>query len=160
MNPTLRANLHLFWNRRLMWLCGVFVAALPLTAAPTAQTNETSTLVTTNLTQPLPLSVFIQPANPKQGCDPFFPTSVRPYVTTVVTNGPTTDFTSIYIKGIEGTAEHRLAIINDVTFAAGDEAEVFTSQGRIRIRCLMILDDSAVIEAAGQRQVLRYKPKH
>jgi hypothetical protein len=159
MNSTSRANLD--WNRRFARLGGIFIMmVLLLTAARLAQANETSA-VTTNLTQAVPRSVFIQPASSRQGCDPFFPTSVRPYITASVapTNGPTADLTSVYIKGISGTAEHRLAIINDVTFAAGDEAEVFTSQGRIRIRCLMVLDDSAVIEAAGQRQILHYKQK-
>lgn len=146
MNSKPRVN-H-FAKLKLAWLAPLVAAVLPLTAAPPAQTNQT---------QDVPRSVFIQPSTPSQGCDPFFPTSVRPYVTSVVTNGPTSDLTSIYIKGISGDPDHRLAIINDVTFAVGDEAEVFTAQGRVRIHCLIISDDSAVIEAAGQRQLLHYK---
>ncbi len=157
MNPTSRVN-H-FAKLKLAWLGSMLLAVLPVTAAPPAQADPASGLAATNLTQAVPRSVFIQPASPSQGCDPFFPTSVRPYVTSVVTNGPTADLTSIYIKGISGDPDHRLVIINDVTFAVGDEAEVFSTQGRIRIRCLMISDDSAVIEAAGQRQVLHYKSK-
>jgi hypothetical protein len=157
MNSTSRVN-H-FAKLKLAWLGSLFMAALPVTAAPPVQTDLTHGMAATNLTQAVPRSVFIQPASPSQGCDPFFPTSLRPYVTSVVTNGPTTDLTSIYIKGISGEPDHRLVIINDVTFAVGDEAEVFTAQGRIRIRCLIIADDSAVIEAAGQRQILHYKTK-
>jgi hypothetical protein len=157
MNSIFRVNHSA--RRKLAWLGSLFMAVLPVIAAPPVQTNTTHSMAATNLTQAVPRSVFIQPSSPSQGCDPFFPTSVRPYVTNMATNGPTTDLTSVYVKGISGDPDHRLVIINDVTFAVGDEAEVFTTQGRIRIRCLIISDDSAVIEAAGQRQILHYKRK-
>jgi hypothetical protein len=60
------------------------------------------------------------------------------------------------MQGISGPPDHRLAIINHVTFAAGDVAEVRTPQGRIQLHCLEITADSAVVEADGQRQVLHY----
>jgi hypothetical protein len=135
----------------LVWLAFLVAAALPVVAAPPVQTN---------LVQVVPRSVFIQPSNPKEGCDPFYPNSVRPYASAVVpNNGPVTDLSSVVIKGISGSPDHRLVIINNVTFAVGDEAEVFTTQGRLRILCLIITDDSAVIEAAGQRQILHYNSR-
>jgi hypothetical protein len=149
MNSTSCVNL--FGNRMLVWLAFLGAAALPVVAASQVQTN---------LVQVVPRSVFLQPSNPKEGCDPFYPNSVRPYESAVVpNNGPATDLSSVIIKGISGSPDHRLVIINNVTFAVGDEAEVFTSQGRLRIRCLIITDDSAVIEAAGQRQILRYNSR-
>jgi hypothetical protein len=57
---------------------------------------------------------------------------------------------------MSGSPDHRLVIINNVTFAVGDEAEVITPQGRIRIHCLEITGNSAVVEANGQRQQLHY----
>jgi len=158
MNST-TPRTNIFRQRNLAWLAVLFAAVWPVTAAPLVQTNETPVQATTNLTQVAPRSVFNQPASPKEGCDPFFPTSVRPYASAVVTNAATADFSSLAMQGISGAPDHRLVIINKVTFAVGDEAEVFTSQGRIRIRCVAINDDSAVIEAAGQRQILHYKPR-
>jgi len=152
-------RINFFQRRNPVWLAVLFAAVLPVMAAPLVQTNETQVSATTNLTQVAPRSVFNPPSVPKEGCDPFFPTSVRPYASAVITNAPTADFSSLLIQGISGTPDHRLAIINKVTFAAGDEAEVFSSQGRIRIRCIVVTDNSAVIEAAGQRQILYYKPR-
>jgi hypothetical protein len=146
-------------SRDRAWLAVLFAAMLSVTAAPVALTNAEPVTAATNLMQTAPRSVFTQPSNPKEGCDPFFPYSVRPYATAVAPSGPVTDLSSVTMNGISGSTEHRLVIINNVTFAVGDEAEVFTSQGRIRIHCLLITDDSAMIEAAGQRQVLHYKSK-
>jgi hypothetical protein len=158
MNSTFH-RINFFQGRHLAWLAVLCAAVAPGTAAPLVPAGDLPARADANSTQAAPRSVFIQPANLQDGRDPFFPTSVRPYVTVAaaVPNAPTTDLSSIVMQGISGSPDHRLVIINKVTFAAGDEAEVLTSQGHIRIRCLFITDDSAVIEAAGQRQILHYK---
>ena len=143
-------RINFFWNWSPAWLAILFVAALPSVAAPVVQTNETQVVVR---------SVFNQPANPKEGRDPFFPGSIRPYLSAVVPSASTTDLSSLVMQGASGDPDHRLAIINNVTFGVGDDAEVVTSRGRIRIHCLEITDDGAVIEAGGQRHVLHYAPK-
>lgn len=147
-SKTLRINFFRNWS--LVRLAILFVTALPAAAAPIVQTNETQVVMR---------SVFTQPANPKEGRDPFFPGSVRPYLSAVAPSAPTTDLSSLVMQGASGDPDHRLAIINNVTFGVGDDAEVVTSRGRIRIHCLEITDDSAVIEAGGQRHVLHYTPK-
>lgn len=138
-----------FTGRNLPGLAVLIAAGLPVMAAPVARTNEPPVV---------PRSVFIQPANPQEGRDPFFPRSTRPYASAVVVAAPTTDLSSLSLQGISGTPDHRLVVINNVTFAVGDEAEVLTSHGRFHIHCLAITNDSAVIEASGQRQTLHYKP--
>lgn len=107
------------------------------------------------------LSVFILPASPKDGRDPFYPASSRPYQTAVAPSAKTSDLNLnlLVMQGISGQPPHRLVIINKRTFAVGDESEVSTSQGRIRVRCLEINATSAVIEANGQRHELRYEEK-
>jgi len=65
----------------------------------------------------------------------------------------------ISLQGVSGQPPQRLAIINKRTFAVGDNLEVSTSQGRIRVRCLEISENSAVIEVNGQRHELRYEEK-
>jgi hypothetical protein len=100
-------------------------------------------------------STFVMPSNPGEGHDPFFPDSLRPYESAVVTNH-TAEITSLSFKGISGPPGNRLVIINNHTFGAGDEGDVTTSQGRIHIRCVEIKADSVVVESGGQRVVLNY----
>jgi hypothetical protein len=132
------------------WLLLVMLAALvPAMAAPVAPSVAT---------QQVTRSVFILPANSNEGRDPFFPSSTRPYAS-AVPGQSSTDLSSLVMEGVSGAPPHRLVIINNVTFAVGDEAEVRTSQGRIRIHCLEITGTSAVVEADGQQQTLHYGDK-
>ena len=130
----------------------LFVAGLPVMAQPVppvaaAPTNSPS--------------VFILPANPKEGRDPFYPASSRPYQAAVVPAAKTADLNLdlLVLQGISGLPPNRLVIINKRTFAEGDYAEVSTSQGRIRVHCIEINATSAVIEVNGQRHELRYEEK-
>jgi hypothetical protein len=101
-------------------------------------------------------STFIQPASPKDGHDPFFPDSLRPYASAIVNVNHGAEITSLVFKGISGPPDHRLVIINNHTFGAGDEGDVTTSQGRIHIRVLEIKSDAVVVESAGQQVILTY----
>jgi len=106
-------------------------------------------------------SVFVLPTNPREGRDPFYPSSSRPYQAAVlpVAAATSVNLDSLSLQGISGLPPNRLAIINKHTFAQGDHAEVSTSQGRIHIHCLEIDANSAVIEVNGQRHELRYEEK-
>jgi hypothetical protein len=53
--------------------------------------------------------------------------------------------------------DHRLVIINNHTFAEGDEEDVSTPGGRIRVRCVEIRGNSVLVEADGQRQELTFQ---
>ena len=123
--------------------------ALAVTAAPVAQADKAET----------PRSVFIIPSNPKEGCDPFFPNSNRAYEMVAAANTPAGNITSLVLKGFSGSQNHRLAIINNHTFAAGDTGDVITPEGRIHLRCIEIKTNSAVIEIGGQRHELVYSNK-
>jgi len=129
----------------------LFTVALcsgPLEAAPAAQPAKT------NVVQH---SIFIMPTSPKEGIDPFFPNSTRPYETTA----PTTHaapITSLVLRGISGSPGHRLVVINNQNFGAGDEGDVGVPGGKIHVRCLEIKEDSVIIEAGGQRRELRLSP--
>jgi hypothetical protein len=61
------------------------------------------------------------------------------------------------LNGISGTAEHRLAIINGRTFDQGEDAEVRSGAARLRVKVLEIKPDYVIVEAAGQRQILRLR---
>jgi len=62
------------------------------------------------------------------------------------------------LRGISGTVDRRLAIINGHTFGVGEEGEVPTSNGRARIRVLEIKSDSVVVLVNGEQRVLRLRP--
>jgi len=102
-----------------------------------------------------PRSVFVLPTNAREGRDPFFPESSRIYETTVLSNHKV-EATSLVIKGISGTPGHWFAIINNHSFATGDEGDVLTTSGRAHIRCLEIRKDAVVVEINGQRHTIPY----
>jgi len=129
------------------WLSAGFVLVLPAAAAPVAQPAAPEVVSR---------SVFIIPTNPKDGHDPFFPNSVRPYETASATQPHIGDVSSLVLKGISGPPNRRLAIINNHTFGVGDEVNLVTSRGSIHIRCVEIKDSSVVIESGGQRHELNY----
>ena len=96
-------------------------------------------------------SVFILPANAKEGRDPFFPESTRTFDAAVAAN-KTVEISALNIKGFSGTPGHRFVIINNHTFGSGDEGDVRTATGRIHIRCTEIRSDTVIIEVNGQRR--------
>ena len=112
------------------------LAAAPTSPAPPAKTNALR-------------SVFVLPANPGEGRDPFFPKSNRPYESAPTVTNNVVEVTALVVKGVSGLTEHRLVIINNHTFAAGDIADVVTDQGRIRVHCVEIKPRSVVVEIGG-----------
>jgi hypothetical protein len=131
--------------------CSLAAAVLPV-AADDARPPVVAT-------PSVPRSVFNQPASPKEGRDPFFPGSTRLFASMVIPKANSNDLSSLVIRGKSGASDHPLVIINDVTFAVGDERDVITPQGRIRIHCLQIVGDLAVIEVNGQHHDLRFELK-
>jgi hypothetical protein len=69
------------------------------------------------------------------------------------------DISSLAIKGISGIPGHRLVIINNHTFATGDELDVKSSSGGVHVRCVEIRAASAVIEVNGQKHELNFGVK-
>jgi hypothetical protein len=130
----------------------------PAAKSPTATNSEP-------VQAEIPKSVFLIPASPQQGKDPFFPRSMRLFSSIVVqTNSqPATAAApapaiELRLNGISGAADHRLAIINNQTFAANEEGEVPTHPGRTRIRCLEIKPDSVLVQVGAEKRVLRLRP--
>jgi hypothetical protein len=98
-----------------------------------------------------PKSLFVMPDKPQEGRDPFFPNSMRPYEAAMAANRHSAAVGSLELRGFSGDLLHRLVIINNHTFAEGDEQYVITAAGRIQVRCIRINPTSAIIEADGQR---------
>jgi len=98
-----------------------------------------------------PKAVFIMPSSPKEGADPFFPRSTGPYDRYIVlpkvpNTAPAVVTAELRLNGISGSAERRLAIINNRTFEAGEEGDVVSGSDRVRIRVLEIKSESVVTQ--------------
>ena len=129
----------------------IFLAVIALVSTRSATGTEPPKNA---VTAPAPVrSTFVVPTSFREGRDPFYPESTRPYEAAVAAN-KTVEITTLAIKGISGSPGHRLVIINNHTFGIGDEGDVLTSSGRVHIRCTEIRADSVAIEINGQRHEL------
>jgi hypothetical protein len=136
-------------------------------ASPNAhpQSNTNSKTPATNGPSneaPAAQSMFQMPTGPKEGVDPFFPHSKRPYgpiapIVVATTPEPVKVAVELKLKAISGLPEHRLALINNHTFEAGEEGEVVTTNGRMRIRCLEIQQESAIVQVGPERRELHLR---
>jgi hypothetical protein len=158
LTPMLRGNPLLL---PALMLC----LAFPCLAAQTKSKSPTGAALAPAKALPaqpeVTKSVFIIPATPQEGKDPFFPRSARLYGSVVVkTSGQSTAPLTVDLKlnGISGTVDHRLAIINNRTFEANEEGTVSTRSGRVPIRCLEIQPDSVRVLFNGQERTLRLRP--
>ena len=148
-----------------LWLSPVaFALATNAPAAkPATSTTRSAAPATTNAASvevPIPKSIFVVPTSKVEGVDPFFPLSTRLVVAppSTSTNKPA-PVAQLVIKGLSGTPERPLVIINGITFGLGDELELPKAQGRLRVRCLEINlnDETAIVEVNGERRELRFR---
>ena len=137
----------------LLIVCAMVLA---VDTAPATKAGKIETKIKTETIR----SVFILPSNPKEGHDPFFPDSERPYEIAAAANPQAGKATSLVLKGFSGPLNHRLVIINNHTFGSGDTGNVITPSGRIHLRCIEIKTNSVIIETGGQRHELIYSNKH
>jgi hypothetical protein len=154
-----RFGRFVFLTTLLLGASTVCAMAAPAGAAKSASPTKASSAKTEKSVE-IPKSVFEVPTSPKEGRDPFFPDSTRIYaVTTTKTNvirsAPPAE---LVLKILSGTPASPLAAINNHTFGVGEEADVLTPAGRVRVRCLEInlSDESVLIEVGGERRELRF----
>lgn len=145
------------------------LAMLTLTALAGGTTGSQSTTAArptaanqTNAASPesvLAQSTFQLPTSNKEGRDPFFPKSLRPFASATPTPNKTVmPLTEFVLKALTPHGNPPTAMINNRVLAAGEEGEIkLPSGGKALIRLLEIKDESAVIEVAGQRIELRFK---
>lgn len=105
----------------------------------------------------IPKSVFVIPASPKDGRNPFFPMSAA--TAQVAQDRPVSasDFSGIVLNGVTSPPKPS-AMINGKTFEVDEEGEIRLSNGiKAMIRCTAINGESATILVAGQRRELRLR---
>lgn len=102
----------------------------------------------------LPESQFVNEAS--MGKDPFFPDSSRrapkaPVLTKAVVT--TVNRSSLLtLRGISGPPARRIALINNLTFVAGEEGTVRTSAGTLKIRVQTVEDKIVTVLIDGDTQ--------
>lgn len=136
---------------------------LVATRNPAAKTPAKSDIISgVPATAPAPQSVFMVPRKIADGKDPFFPNSSRVYGTETATKGPGTTpvVADITLKGISGTPEQPLAIINTTTCTTGETAEIITKNSRIKVQCLEInmAAGTVLLQIGTERRELRLAP--
>ena len=109
--------------------------------------------------KPVPVhSVFVMPASVRDGRDPFFPESARPYEE-AVSSKSTLEANAFSVKGLSIEHGHAMVIINNHTFAVGDEGDVLTAGKRVHIRLAEIRAGVVVIEVTGAKRELTFGTK-
>ena len=107
---------------------------------------------------PPPCSTFVFPTNAHEGRDPFFPESTRPFEEAApAANQP--KVVVLTVKGLSVVNGHAMVIINNHTFATGDEGDVLAGGKRVHLRLVEIRTGTAVIEMNGSRRELSIATK-
>lgn len=104
-------------------------------------------------------SVFVYPKNPAQGRDPFFTASTRVYEDNSNSQSSGPSLSDLTLKSVIGTPPNVLAVINNHTFAPGDDGDVITKSGRrMHIHCVDINPKAmtATVEAGGTTVTLNF----
>ena len=104
--------------------------------------------------------------NPDVGKDPFFPDSPRRRLLRAKANDKQLVlspgervFGQLFLKGVSGSVDRRLALINGYTFQAGETVEMRVGGQTHKIRCLEIRETAAVIvlEETNERRELHLR---
>jgi hypothetical protein len=147
-------------------LLGLAFAARAVTTAATGPAGRAASILAATNAAPaepeLPKSAFHYPISQQDPAkDPFYPLSTRrlppPPPPPGTTAPPAVVVVDLELRGISGSADHRFAIINSRTFAAGEEGEVPANGGRAHIRVVEVKGDSAVVMVNGEQRVLRLR---
>jgi len=131
--------------------------APPAGPAKPVAAKTTAVASTTNLAAVTYISVF-EDLMPPKGRDPFFPNSHRRDPIPILTSRPDrppAPASELVLKGIVGSPNHRLAVINNSILEVGEEDSVHVPGGHVRVKCLEIGEDYAVIRAEGESQPKR-----
>lgn len=160
----MRLNIS-FWQRiRVATAAGLVLclasackpSAPPAAAPKPAPAKAAPVAAGTNLTTVAYVSVFDDLMPPK-GRDPFFPNSHRRDVVPVIprTDTPQSIAGELVLKGVIGSPGHRTALINNAILEVGEQDTVRVPSGRVKVKCLEIGEDYAVVQAEGEAQPKR-----
>ena len=136
---------------------GSTLLATPAPAAPATTNAAAAKSATTAKSIPAPpRAIFTQPASNRDGHDPFYPESVRPFEAAAASIPRTVELTTLVVKGFSIVRGRPMVIINNHSFMVGDEGDVIGAGGRAHLRCVEIRSDTVVVEVNGARHEIHY----
>ena len=150
----------------LLVVCSMSAPGANVPAAPAKPVAPPPPAAATNA--PPDQIVFVRSVfedNAEVGKDPFFPDSLRRRLLAkandkqpALSTGERV-FGQLFLKGVSGSAERRLALINGYTFQAGETVEMRVGGQPHKIRCLEIRENVAVIvlEETNERRELHLR---
>jgi hypothetical protein len=142
----------------LIALLGCETVLFAAQAKPPALSAAPTTNATALAEQPITQSIFIIPATPKEGRDPFFPQSVQAVPQPVSAKASPVDTSNFVLNGITPSGPRRTAMINGRTFETGETGEIKLPTGaKVMIKCEEIRNDSVIIILDGQRRELHFR---
>lgn len=129
--------------------------ALKATAPAKGTTNSFPTLPAIEI----PTSQFAIPASIAEGRNPFFPEStLTKFNQSATTNTTKVVSVALELKGISGAGAKRFALINNQTFAEGEDGDVTVGRTKVHVLCIRIRDESVTVEVEGDRRELKLRP--
>ena len=105
---------------------------------------------------PPPRATFLQPASNRDGRDPFYPESARPFEAAAASAPHAVEVTTLTVKGFSIVRGRPMVIINNHSFMVGDEGDVIGVGGRAHLRCVEIRSATVVVEVNGARHEIHY----
>lgn len=143
-----------------MKIFAILFLALGLGAALAAPATNSATAkgaATKGVAAPPPRAAFLQPASNRDGRDPFYPESTRPFEASAAASAPhAVEVTTLTVKGFSIVRGRPMVIINNHSFMVGDEGDVIGIGGRAHLRCVAIRSDTVVVEVNGARHEIHY----
>ena len=143
-------------QRSIQFCTAILFAFLCLGSARAAQTPAPAPAPVQPPVSPGASPAFVSVFNvaPGYGKDPFFPKSTRLSggKSTIITNAPSGGGelpAGMVLNGLSGTKEKPLAIINNRTFAEGEESEIRVGLGLYRVRLVEIKERSVMVSVTG-----------
>jgi hypothetical protein len=133
-------------------LTNTLILTLALAGAPVLLAQPVKNAPAKPADKPAPeKSAFTMPTNPHEGRDPFFPESMRPYEDSPASQKRIEE-TTFTVRGLSVENGRAMVIINNHTFAIGDEGDVLSGGRRVHIRLAEIRPNAVIIEANGVRR--------
>ena len=144
--PGCRAARPVLAGAILLWFLGLGLA--PQAAAGSSEIMTAATNAAPAVPV-IPQSVFV--VDPQSAIDPFFPKTKGGAPST-----PPPPSVEFKLRAIMGSANRRVALINNKDFEVGEEGFVSAGASKVKVRCLAIREQSVTILVEGkERKELR-----
>ncbi len=140
----------------LALLCAVSYALCSQAGPPPASHRKAGRATPPAADPPIPKSVFVIPASPAEGRNPFFPhTAVGPEMARIA--AAAARVSDLVLNGIT-SPPRKLALINGRTFEEGETGAIKLPSGaNVEVTCLEIKAETAVVKVGSQRVELQLR---